>query len=88
MSEMQSVLRELISVLKLEAIEENFFRGESQDLGWGRIFGGQVVGQALSAAEQTVPDPWYAAANISWPLVLAGVLGFACLALSLLISSR
>ncbi len=39
-------------------------------------------------AEQTVPDPWYAAANISWPLVLAGVLGFACLALSLLISSR
>ena len=50
-----SVLSELIAVLTLERIEENIFRGQSQDLGWGRVFGGQVVGQALSAAEQTVP---------------------------------
>lgn len=52
---MQSVLGELIARLELERIEENIFRGQSQDLGWGRVFGGQVVGQALSAAEQTVP---------------------------------
>ncbi|MEO0322283.1 MAG: acyl-CoA thioesterase II [Myxococcota bacterium] len=49
------VLSELIGILELERIEENIFRGQSQNLGWGRVFGGQVVGQALSAAEQTVP---------------------------------
>jgi acyl-CoA thioesterase-2 len=52
---MQTVLDELIARLELERIEENIFRGQSQDLGWGRVFGGQVLGQALSAAEQTVP---------------------------------
>ncbi len=52
---MQTVLAELIARLELERIEENIFRGQSQDLGWGRVFGGQVLGQALSAAEQTVP---------------------------------
>ncbi len=45
----------LLELLQLERIEENLFRGSSQDLGWGRIYGGQVLGQALSAAEQTVP---------------------------------
>ncbi len=49
-------LDELVRILSLERIEENIFRGQSQDLGWGRVFGGQVVGQALSAAEQTVPE--------------------------------
>lgn len=51
----RTVLEELIALLALERIEENIFRGQSQDLGWGRVFGGQVLGQALSAAEQTVP---------------------------------
>jgi acyl-CoA thioesterase-2 len=50
-----SVLAELITLLELERIEENLFRGRSQDLGWGAIYGGQVLGQALSAAVQTVP---------------------------------
>lgn len=50
------VLEELLRLLELERIEENLFRGQSQDLGWGAIFGGQVVGQALSAAAQTVPQ--------------------------------
>lgn len=49
-------LTELLELLELERIEENIFRGQSQDLGWGRVYGGQVLGQALSAAEQTV-DP-------------------------------
>ena len=53
---MRDVLSELIEILRLERIEENIFRGQSQDLGWGRVFGGQVLGQALSAAEQTVPE--------------------------------
>jgi acyl-CoA thioesterase-2 len=49
------VLNELLSHLSLERIEENLFRGSSQDLGWGTVFGGQVLGQALAAARQTVP---------------------------------
>ncbi len=52
---MSAVLDELVSLLSLERIEENLFRGQSQDLGWGQVFGGQVLGQALSAAAQTVP---------------------------------
>lgn len=53
---MNQVLSELLSLLELERIEENIFRGQSQDLGWGQVFGGQVLGQALSAAAQTVPE--------------------------------
>ncbi len=56
---MRPVLSELIDILSLERIEENIFRGQSQDLGWGRVFGGQVLGQSLSAAEQTVPEDRY-----------------------------
>jgi acyl-CoA thioesterase-2 len=52
---MSKVLEELVTLLALERIEENLFRGQSQDLGWGAVFGGQVLGQALSAAAQTVP---------------------------------
>src|SRR3954468_17828519 len=54
---MSKVLDELVKLLALERIEENLFRGQSQNLGWGTVFGGQVLGQALSAATQTVlPD--------------------------------
>jgi acyl-CoA thioesterase-2 len=52
---MPAVLDDLVTLLALERIEENLYRGQSQDLGWGTVFGGQVVGQALSAAAQTVP---------------------------------
>jgi acyl-CoA thioesterase II len=51
-----NILEELLKLLKLEKIEENIFRGQSQDLGFGNVFGGQVLGQALSAASQTVPE--------------------------------
>ncbi|MBJ6764191.1 acyl-CoA thioesterase II [Myxococcaceae bacterium JPH2] len=51
---MSRVLDELVSLLKLEPIEENLFRGRSQDLGFRQLFGGQVLGQAVSAASQTV----------------------------------
>lgn len=53
---MTDVLTHLVDLLALERIEKNLFRGQSQDLGWGQVFGGQVLGQALSAAAQTVPD--------------------------------
>lgn len=51
---MSRVLDELLALLKLEPIEENLFRGASQDLGYRQLFGGQVIGQALSAATKTV----------------------------------
>ena len=52
---MGKVLDELVTLLALEQIEVNLFRGQSQNLGWGTVYGGQVLGQALSAAVQTVP---------------------------------
>ncbi len=54
-STMPTVLDDLVKLIALEKLEENLFRGQSQDLGWGTVFGGQVLGQALSAATQTVP---------------------------------
>ncbi len=51
-----NVLEELLDLLKLEKIEGNIFRGQSQDLGFRSVFGGQVLGQALSAAYQTIPE--------------------------------
>jgi len=51
---MHSVLADLVDLLALERLDRDLFRGRSQDLGWGAIFGGQVLGQALSAAAQTV----------------------------------
>ncbi len=51
---MHPVLEDLISLLKLERIEDNIFRGESRDIGGAQVFGGQVLGQALSAAHHTV----------------------------------
>ncbi|NER66197.1 acyl-CoA thioesterase II [Pseudomonas sp. MAFF212427] len=51
---MSHVLDDLVDLLSLEAIEENLFRGRSQDLGFRQLYGGQVLGQSLSAASQTV----------------------------------
>lgn len=51
---MGKVLNDLLDQLSLEKLEENLFRGKSQDLGLGVVFGGQVMGQAISAAKETV----------------------------------
>jgi len=48
------IVDELIDLLRLERIEEDLFRGQSRDIGTRNVFGGQVLGQALSAAQQTV----------------------------------
>ncbi|MGL5007692.1 MAG: acyl-CoA thioesterase II [Plesiomonas sp.] len=53
---MSDVLAGLLQLLHLEKIEEGIFRGQSQDLGLRQVFGGQVIGQALHAAKQTI-DP-------------------------------
>lgn len=51
-----AILDDLLHLLTLERIEENIFRGESRDIGSPRVFGGQVLGQALRAASATVED--------------------------------
>ncbi|HSG96814.1 MAG TPA: acyl-CoA thioesterase II [Woeseiaceae bacterium] len=51
---MHAVLADLIHLLGLERIENNIFRGDSRDIGSPQVFGGQVLGQALSAAQHTV----------------------------------
>lgn len=51
---MNETLVGLIRQLDLEPLEENLFRGQSRHMGGSRVFGGQVIGQALVAAERTV----------------------------------
>jgi acyl-CoA thioesterase-2 len=51
---MQPILADLIAHLDLERLEENLFRGPSRDIGTAQVFGGQVLGQALKAAQFTV----------------------------------
>ncbi len=51
---MTSAVRELLDILDLEPLEHNLFRGRSPKTGWQRVFGGQVIGQALVAAQRTV----------------------------------
>lgn len=51
---MSQALSNLLALLNLERIEEGLFRGQSEDLGLRQVFGGQVVGQALYAAKETV----------------------------------
>ncbi len=53
---MNPMLDTLVSLLDMEALETNLFRGASQDLGFRQLFGGQVLGQALSAASKTVAN--------------------------------
>ena len=45
---------DLISLLDLERIEHNIFRGHSPQVGWQRVFGGLVISQALVASARTV----------------------------------
>lgn len=53
---MNDVTQELLKHLTLERLEENLYRGDSRDVGSPNVYGGQVLGQALFAASQTVED--------------------------------
>src|SRR5260370_24867174 len=53
---MTSAVKDLLAILDLEPIEVNLFRGRSPQVGWQRVFGGQVIGQALVAACRTVDE--------------------------------
>jgi acyl-CoA thioesterase-2 len=51
---MSRAVDDLLALLDLEQLERNLFRGRSPQVGWQRVFGGQVIGQALVAACRTV----------------------------------
>src|ERR1700722_15234115 len=53
---MSAALQDVLSILDLEPLEVNLFRGRSPQSRWQRVFGGQVIGQALVAACRTVED--------------------------------
>jgi acyl-CoA thioesterase-2 len=51
---MDAEIADLLNLLELEPLEVNLFRGESRDVGSPQVFGGQVLGQALTAASATI----------------------------------
>jgi acyl-CoA thioesterase II len=51
---MTATLDDLLELVDLEPIEHNIYRGFNRDIGSGRVFGGQVLSQALVAARRTV----------------------------------
>ena len=53
---MHARLAELINILDLEQIETNLFRGHHPAGRTDRLYGGQIMAQALIAAGRTVPD--------------------------------
>lgn len=53
---MSSELKRLIGLFDLEQIDDGLYRGQCEHTGWGRVYGGQVLGQALAAAKRQV-DP-------------------------------
>jgi len=53
---MSAAIQDVLSILDLEQLEVNLFRGRSPQSRWQRVFGGQVIGQALVAACRTVED--------------------------------
>ena len=54
---MSAAMQELLSILDLEKLEHNLYRGRSPKVNWQRVFGGQTIAQSLVAAQRTVePD--------------------------------
>lgn len=51
---MTSPVSELVDLLAVERLEDNVFRGQSRDIGTKYVFGGQVLGQGLAAAQNTM----------------------------------
>jgi acyl-CoA thioesterase-2 len=66
-----AALRELLATLTLEPLEDNLFRGARGREGWQRVYGGQVLGQAMMAAARTV-DPGRSIHSLHGYFLLAG----------------
>ncbi len=66
-----TALGALLATLDLEQLEDNLFRGARGNEGWQRVYGGQVLGQALVAAARTV-DPSRSIHSLHGYFLLAG----------------
>lgn len=44
----------LVDLLNVETLDQNLYRGASSATSWGRVYGGQVLAQALVSATRTV----------------------------------
>lgn len=55
----EAAVKALVDVLDLEEIDDDLFRGHSQDNGRGRSFGGQVAAQALMAGMRSVDEEFF-----------------------------
>jgi acyl-CoA thioesterase-2 len=66
-----AALKDLLATLTLEPLEDNLFRGARGREGWQRVYGGQVLGQAMMAAAQTV-DPGRSIHSLHGYFLLAG----------------
>jgi len=53
---MSYTVADLLELIDLEPIEVNIYRGRNRDIGSGRVFGGQVLAQALVAAQRTIDE--------------------------------
>lgn len=56
MPDPQSAVARLVTLLDLEELDVDLYRGQSTNEGWLRVYGGQVVAQALLAASRSVGD--------------------------------
>jgi acyl-CoA thioesterase II len=65
-------LDSLIELLDLERLEHNIYRGLNRDIGSGRVYGGQVLAQALVAARRTVDDAERTAHSLHGYFILPG----------------
>ncbi len=63
---------DLVELLELESIERNIYRGRNRDIGSGRIFGGQVLAQALVAARRTIDEADRTVHSLHGYFILAG----------------
>ena len=50
------LVEQLVTLLQLERLDTDLYRGNRQPGGIGRVFGGQVIAQALQAAQASTPD--------------------------------
>ncbi len=55
---MSHVPSELVTLMQPEEVVQDRYLGQCIDLGWGRLFGGHVLGQALHACSRTVAQRW------------------------------
>lgn len=66
-----AALAALLKTLTLQKLEENLFLGHRASEGWQRVYGGQVLGQALAAVAMTV-DPARTLHSLHGYFLLAG----------------